>query len=154
MKKNFTEYCEKYCKFLFQSVLFYEISTPVLIFLKPYFSWKFSSFFILLTFSSLKKAILSKNESWSCHFASHNIEGTILEKSFLKDTPIRIVRSVCKTDVIVITEVVINESHYDYRSHYYPTENFNLTTKTKACFASHLHLDLVSVLVHYPRFIN
>lgn len=84
LKKHFTEYCEKYCKFLFQSVLFYEISTPVLMFLKPYFSWKFSSFFILLTFSSLKKAILSKNERGSRHFASHNIEGTILENVFLK----------------------------------------------------------------------
>ena len=91
--------------------------------------------------------MICKNQSWSRHFASHNIEGTILE--YVSDTPIRIVRSLCKTDVIVITEVVINESHYDDRSHYYPTENFNLTTKTKACFASHLHLDLVSVLVHY-----
>lgn len=55
LKKNFTECCQKYCKFLFQSVLYYEISTPVLIFLKPYFSWKFGSFFILLAFSLWRK---------------------------------------------------------------------------------------------------
>ena len=63
------------------------------------------------------------------------------------------VRSVCKTDVIVITEVVINENHYDDRSR--TTENFNLTNQNKKVFyLTHFHLDLVSVLIHYRQFIN